>query len=423
MKTTAVRLYGKRDLRLETFELPEIGEGDILARVISDSVCMSTYKAAIQGADHKRVPNDVATNPVMVGHELCGEILEVGARWQSEFKPGQRFTIQPALNDPENPFGTPGYAFHYLGGDATYIVIPARVMELKCLLPYEGEAFYYGSLAEPVSCIIGGYHVNYHTTPGVYKHDMGIKEGGNLAILAGVGPMGLGAIDYALHADRRPSLITVTDIDETRIARAKRLFPEEEAARLGIKLTYVNTGKLDDPVKTLRDLTDGKGYDDVFVLAPVRQVVEQADAIMGFDGCMNFFAGPTDTRFSADYNFYNVHYMLTHVAGNSGGNTDDMREALRLAETGRMNPSTMVTHIGGLDAVIDTTLNLPKIPGGKKLIYTHISMPLTALDDMEELGKADPMMAELARIVARHNGLWSPEAEKYLLANAKKIDE
>ena len=131
MKTTAVRLYGKRDLRLETFELPEIGEGDILARVISDSVCMSTYKAAIQGADHKRVPNDVATNPVMVGHELCGEILEVGARWQSEFKPGQRFTIQPALNDPENPFGTPGYAFHYLGGDATYIVIPARVMEAQ----------------------------------------------------------------------------------------------------------------------------------------------------------------------------------------------------------------------------------------------------------------------------------------------------
>ena len=49
MKTTAVRLYGKRDLRLETFELPKIGEGDILARVISDSVCMSTYKAAIQG--------------------------------------------------------------------------------------------------------------------------------------------------------------------------------------------------------------------------------------------------------------------------------------------------------------------------------------------------------------------------------------
>ena len=422
MKTTAVRLYGKSDLRLESFELPAIGEGDILAKVVSDSVCMSTYKAAMQGPDHKRVPNDVHENPVMVGHEFCGEILEVGARWKDEFRPGQRFSVQPALNDPNDPFSTPGYAFHYLGGDATYVVIPSRVMELGCLLPFDGDAFYYGSLAEPVSCIIGGYHVNYHTTPGVYSHDMGIREGGNLAILAGVGPMGLGAIDYALHCDRRPSLVTVTDIDESRLERARRLYPEAEAAKLGIKLSYINTATQPDATRFLIDLTQGKGYDDVFVMAPVKPVVEQGAQILGFDGCLNFFAGPTNTAFSADFNFYNVHYMLTHVAGNSGGNTDDMREALRLAAEGRINPSAMITHVGGLDAVIDTTLNLPHIPGGKKLIYTHISMPLTALDDLEELGKTDPMMRELAAIVARHNGLWSPEAERYLLANARSID-
>ena len=64
MKTKAVRIYGKNDLRLEEFELPEIREDEILAKVISDSICMSSYKAAIQGADHKRVPNDVAENPV-----------------------------------------------------------------------------------------------------------------------------------------------------------------------------------------------------------------------------------------------------------------------------------------------------------------------------------------------------------------------
>lgn len=60
MKTKAVRLYGKRDLRLEEFELPAIGDGDILARVVSDSLCMSSYKASMQGADHKRVPKDIA---------------------------------------------------------------------------------------------------------------------------------------------------------------------------------------------------------------------------------------------------------------------------------------------------------------------------------------------------------------------------
>ena len=79
MKTTAVRLYGKEDLRLETFELPEITESEILARIVSDSVCMSSFKAAEQGAAHKRVPNNVAEKPIIVGHEMCGEIVKVGA--------------------------------------------------------------------------------------------------------------------------------------------------------------------------------------------------------------------------------------------------------------------------------------------------------------------------------------------------------
>ena len=88
---------------------------------------------------------------------------------------------------------------------------------------------------------------------------------------------------------------------------------------------------------------------------------------------------------------------------------------------GKINPASMVTHVGGLDSVVETTLNLPKIPGGKKLIYTQISMPLTAIDDLAELGKTDPMYAKLAEIVAANNGLWSAEAEKYLLANAKAL--
>ena len=62
------------------------------------------------------------------------------------------------------------------------------------------------------------------------------------------------------------------------------------------------------------------------------------------------------------------------------------------------------------------------IPGGKKLIYTQIDMPLVAIDDFEELGKTDPMFAELAKIVAKTHNVWNPEAEKYLLAHAKKID-
>jgi L-sorbose 1-phosphate reductase len=96
--------------------------------------------------------------------------------------------------------------------------------------------------------------------------------------------------------------------------------------------------------------------------------VETGDRILGFDGCLNFFAGPSDTGFSAELNFYNVHYAFTHIVGTSGGNTDDMKEALKMMASGKLNPAAMITHIGGLDAVIDTTMRLPQIPGGKKLI-------------------------------------------------------
>ena len=421
MKTKAVRLYGVNDLRLEEFELPQIKEDEILAKVVSDSICMSSYKAAHQGASHKRVPNDVAEHPTIIGHEFAGEIVEVGAKWQGEFKPGDKFSIQPALTYEGGPVGiysAPGYSYQYIGGDATYVVIPAEVMQQGCLLPYKGEAFYPASLSEPLSCVIGAMHANYHTHPGKYVHDMEIKQGGKMALLASVGPMGLAAINYVLHRDdRRPSLLVVTDINQERLDRAASLYTVEFAKSRGIELHYVNTA-VDNPVEVLRGIAGGEGYDDVFCFAPVAPVVEQADDILAFDGCLNFFAGPGKAPFKAPFNFYNVHYNSTHVVGTSGGNTDDMKEALHYMGLG-MDPAGLVTHVGGLNAVVDTTLNLPEIPGGKKLIYTHVTMPLTAIADFGKVGK--PVYDELDRLCKAHKGLWNAEAEKYLLAHADEL--
>ncbi len=420
MKTKAVRIYGKKDLRLEEFELPEMKEDEILAQVISDSICMSSHKAALQGADHKRVPDDIHINPTMIGHEFAGVILEVGKKWQHRFKPGQKFSIQPAMAHM-GTLNAPGYSYRFIGGDATYIIIPPIVMEADCLLPYNGEAFFPASLSEPMSCIIGAFHASYHIPPGTYNHEMGIRQGGNMAILAGVGPMGLGAIDYALHQERKPALLVVTDIDDIRLARAACLFPPENAEKEGVKLKYINTAKMNDPVKEIRNITGGAGFDDVFVFAPVKQVIEQADGILGFDGCLNFFAGPTNPEFRAELNFYNVHYSFTHLVGTSGGNTDDMKESLRMMSEGKINPAVMITHVGGLDSVVDTTLTLPQIPGGKKLIYTNISMPLTSLYKIRELSTKNSFYSGLHEIVERNGFIWSLEAEKYLLANAKPI--
>ena len=416
MKTRAVRLYDVDDIRLEEFELPEIKDDEILVKVVSDSICMSTYKTVKQGAKHKRVPNDVYDNPIIIGHEFAGDIVKVGKKWQDKFKPGQKFAQQPAI---PGQMESPGYSYRWCGGDTEYCIFPNDIIEAGCLWTFEGDSYFATSVAEPMCCVISGFHSHYHTVPGCYDHVMGTKKDGDIIILGGCGPMGLGAVSYSLTYENKPKRVVVTDIDDAKIARARSVISEEYAASHGVELHYVNTAKMDDPVKELMAITGGKGYDDVYVYVPIPAVCEMGDQLLAYDGNINLFAGPTDAKFAAPMNLYNCHYSRHRILGSTGGTIDDMKEAIDKDAQGLIQTAVMITHIGGLDAVVETTKNLPTIPGGKKLIYTHINMPLTAIADFEELGKTDPLFKQLADAVSKTNGLWNSEAEKILL-NAKQ---
>jgi threonine dehydrogenase-like Zn-dependent dehydrogenase len=421
MKTTALRLYGKNDLRLETFELPEIKDDEVLANVTTNSICMSDYKAVIQGADHKRVTKDIAEKPIIIGHEQCGTILKVGEKLKDKFKEGMKYSIQPAVNYPGKESQAVGYSYQYVGGDATKIVIHSEIMEMNCLVPYYGDSFFQASLSEPIACILGALKSQYHVKAQQYEHEMGVKKGGNLALLGGAGPMGLEFLDILLHSEKKPKLIVLTDIDQTKLDRAAILFPPDAAVKNGVNLFYVNVSNK-DTVKKLMDLSGNKGYDDIFVMVPNGVVVEQASMILGSDGCLNFFTGPSNQNFTAPFNFYNVHYYGHHVIGSVGSTTEDMLDALDIIGKGIINPAIMITHVGGLDSTGETILNLPNIPGGKKLIYTGISLPLVALEDFEAKGETDSLFNSLSQIIKKTKGIWSKEAEDYLLNHATPID-
>ncbi|HAM4835025.1 TPA: zinc-binding dehydrogenase [Escherichia coli] len=406
MKTTALRLYGKRDLRLETFDLPEMQEDEILATVVTDSLCLSSWKEANLGENHKKVPDDVATNPIIIGHEFCGDILAVGKKWQHKFQPGQRYVIQANLQLPDRP-DCPGYSFPWVGGEATHVVIPNEVMEQDCLLAYNGETYFEGSLVEPLSCVIGAFNANYHLQEGSYNHTMGIRPQGRMLILGGTGPMGLLAIDYALHGPVNPSLLVITDTDNDKLSYARKHYPSEPQTLIH----YLNAA--DAAFDTLMALSGSHGFDDIFVFVPNEGLVTLASSLLATDGCLNFFAGPQDKHFSAPINFYDVHYAFTHYVGTSGGNTDDMRAAVKLIEEKKVQAAKVVTHILGLNAAGETTLELPAVGGGKKLVYTGKYLPLTSLTQIQDQA--------LAAILTRHQGIWSGEAEQYLLAHAEAI--
>ena len=412
MRTRASVIFGANKVRVDEFELPEPGPDELLLRVVSSSMCLSTHKALTLGSEHKRVPPDIEQVPVMTGHEFAGVLEQVGSDLTGRFTAGQSVAIQPAMGLP-NGYSS-GYSYPYFGGDATYCIVPAIAIEKGCVLPYAGSYFASASLAEPMSCIIGAFHASYHTRPFVYRHEMGIRRGGSLAVLGCGGPMGVGALDYALHGPYRPSVVVAVDVDRRRLDRLATLLPPEDAAARGVRLVYVDA-TADGGSGDLRALSGGTGFDDVLVMAANSELVALGDSLLGTDGCLNFFAGPTDRTFTTPINFYDVHYERTHLVGTSGGSTGDMQECLDLTAEGLLNPSRMVTHVGGLDAVPDALRGLPTFRGGKILAYPHVDLDLTAIVDFAERAGADPRFGPLAEICARHDGIWSGEAERYLV--------
>lgn len=219
---------------------------------------------------------------------------------------------------------------------------------------------------------------------------------------------------------KKPKKLVVTGRTQEKLDLTAKLYPPEEALIEGVELHYVNTSNLDSFSQDLKSLiNDDNGFDDVFVFVPNEQVAEEGEKMLAYDGCLNFFAGPSNHDFSPKINLYNVHYKATHIVGTSGGNTDDMIEAVSLIENKIVNVAKIASHILGLTDVASATIKLPNLPAGKKIVYTHKKFPLTKLTDFSNTN--DTFQIKLAEIIKQHNGFWSLEAEQYFLKYAPEV--
>ena len=86
MRVKMASLYGKKDIRIRETELPDLRDDEILIKVMSNGICFSTYKAAMKGEEHLRVPENVHETPVVTGHEMAGIIEKVGEKWKGKYK-------------------------------------------------------------------------------------------------------------------------------------------------------------------------------------------------------------------------------------------------------------------------------------------------------------------------------------------------
>lgn len=368
MQSTAVRLYGKNDLRKEIIEISPPNEGEIIADVICCAVCSSCGKLALVGEEHERVPKNLSQNPVIIGHEFCAKVVEVGAGVKKSLV-GKNIIVQPMVYESGFEWQAMGHSFAEAGGYATKIKIPKQFYENNAIIEFSGKGFYKAALAEPLACIIAAFRTQYHTKQESFKPVYGTKPDGTTVFLGGAGNMGKLAVQLWKTKSKNSAKLIIYDRNPEKLKSLEAIIKNDERIKL-----YSSADE-----NYIRGLA--KTVDDVVVFAPSRDMVDLGMSLLAFDGCLNFFAGPFEKDFSVPVNFHDIHYQRHHIVGSSGASGEDIRRALQLIEDGTIDPSVIVSHIGGLDCVPQVVCNLRKIGGGKKLIYPQIDLPLTPVEN------------------------------------------
>lgn len=414
MNSRAVRLYGKHDLRLETFPLRELEDGELLLKVVSSAICTSCYKVATLGEDHHRVPDSIQTNPVLLGHEFSAEIVEVTESLSEKYVEGESCVVQPMAYIEEKEVLAVGHSFDSLGGYATYVIVPKDVVGCGAVVKWRGNSFYKAALAEPLACIIAAWRSQYHTHRASFKPVHGAKKGGRTLLLGGTGAMGFLTSLLWQQRIEGESKLYIYGSNEGKIERLRSFFQND--ARVSV-LSSENCGK-----EELLDLSAGEGFDDIVVFASSKKLVSLGLDLLAYDGCLNMFAGPFEKSFSVEVDFHAVHYKRHHIVGSSGASEEDLKTALSLLADSKIDPTFLITHIGGLDSVAKTVCNLPAISGGKKLIYPHLEFPLIEIAKIEKLLDLDQVFQPVVNQVVQDGYIWSDKAESVLL-NIEKINK
>ena len=326
-----VRFHAPGEVRLEEAPEPSPGPGDVKIRVRACSTCGTDVKISKFG-HHHIVP------PRVMGHEIAGEIVEVGEGvegWAS----GDRVQVIAAIPCGQCDECRRGrmtvcpnqesMGYHYDGGFAQFMVVPAKIMAVAGLnrIP-EGVGFAEASVAEPLACVLNGQELARVGT-------------GDDVVVVGAGP--IGCLHVRLARARGAKRVFLVDLNAERLAAAAALVSPDGTV----------CGAETDPVEAVMALTDGRGADVIITAAPSGVAQEQGIRMAARQGRISLFGGlPKDKPMIAcDSNL--VHYRELTIVGVNGSSPAHNVEALRFIATGAVPVTDLITHRLPLDQAID----------------------------------------------------------------------
>ncbi|WP_371778761.1 zinc-dependent dehydrogenase [Streptosporangium subroseum] len=322
------RFHAPGDIRVEEAAEPIAGPGEVKIRVRNCSTCGTDVKILKHGHHHIRPPR-------VMGHEIAGEVVE--AVDVDGWAPGDRVQVIAAI-----PCGKcaeclrgrmtvcpnqESMGYHYDGGFAEYMVVPAKVLAVDGLnrIP-DGVGFAEASVAEPLACVLNGQELAR------------VGEGDDVVIM-GSGP--IGCLHVRLARSRGAARVFLVDINAERLEMAAGLV-RPDAAVHG-----------EDVVEQILKLTEGRGADVVITAAASGAAQEQALRMAARQGRISFFGGlPKDNPIiNCDSNL--VHYRELTIVGANGSSPAHNAQALRLIADGAVPVSDLITHRIPLPEVLE----------------------------------------------------------------------
>ncbi|MGZ4455132.1 MAG: zinc-dependent dehydrogenase [Nocardioides sp.] len=324
----ALRFYAPEDVRLEDVPEPECGPDEIKLRVRNCSTCGTDVKIFHNG--HQNL-----TPPRTIGHEIAGEVVEVGADVQAtyggDWKVGDRAQVIAAVPCGECYECDKGWmavcqnqtsvGYQYDGGFAEYMIVPKQVLKVDGLNRIPDNVGYdEASAAEPFACAINAQEL------------LGI-EAGDTVVVFGAGPIGCMHIRIArgVHQVGRVFLI---DVNAERLAMSADAVQPDE----------VINGAEVDVVERVMELTGGRGADVIITATAANVTQEQAIAMAARNGRISFFGGlpKTDPTITCDSNV--VHYRQLHIHGANGSAPEHNKRALEYISTGQVPVKDLITE-------------------------------------------------------------------------------
>lgn len=318
----ALLYYGKNDIRLEEIEKPEPDDGQALLKVKAAAICGTDLR--IKNSGHRHIPEGTTR---ILGHELSGEICEVGKRVKY-LQPGMRVAIAPVIGCGSCKVCLSGDANMCVecrilglsidGAFAEYMIIPEEHIEKgNVMVIPESISFEIGALIEPLATVFTGADA------------CNIKPS-NTVMIVGAGPIGI--MHIAVANVFGAGKVIVSEIAEKRAKQAldhgadQLLDPKDKDFR-----------------QKLLDATDGNGPDNIIIAAPSPEAQAESLDLVAFNGNINFFGTIPADKQPVSLNTNLIHYKRINVTGNTGTSVKNYYRTVKLLETGRLDISGLIS--------------------------------------------------------------------------------